>query len=54
MVFTSVKAANGNNPVTSDSYTPAEDGLYHWVVTYAGDGFNNGPITDDGSSSPSR
>ena len=51
VVFTSIKAANGNSPVTSDSYTPAEDGIYHWVVSYAGDSYNNGPITDDGSSS---
>jgi uncharacterized repeat protein (TIGR01451 family) len=50
VLFTSVKPANGNNPVTSDSYTPVEDGTYHWVVSYAGDA-NNNPISDNGSSS---
>src|SRR5262249_27014028 len=50
IVFTSIKPANGNSAVTSDSFTPAEDGTYHWVVSFAGDA-NNNPISDNGSSS---
>jgi hypothetical protein len=50
VLFTSIQSASGNNPVTSGSYTPAEDGTYHWVVSYAGDGNNNGPVSDPGTS----
>jgi uncharacterized repeat protein (TIGR01451 family) len=46
VLFTSVKAASGNSAVTSDSFTPVEDGTYHWVVSYAGDA-NNNPISDN-------
>jgi uncharacterized repeat protein (TIGR01451 family) len=45
IVFEDTKLANGTSAVTSDSYTPAEDGTYHWVVSFAGDS-NNNPISD--------
>ena len=50
VVFTDTKSANGNSAVTSDSDTPAEDGSYHWVVSFAGDS-NNNPVSDFTSSS---
>jgi uncharacterized repeat protein (TIGR01451 family) len=45
VLFTSIKPASGNGTVTSDSYPLAEDGVYLWVVNFAGDA-NNNPVAD--------
>ncbi len=49
-VFTSTKAASGNSSVVSASFAPTSAGTYHWSAIYAGDGNNNGPVSDNGSN----
>jgi hypothetical protein len=49
-IFTSTKPVNGNGSYTSDSFTPSARGVYQWIASYSGDGYNNGAATSCGNT----